>query len=206
MSLTISEPPLELLCDTTPIRYFTVVGQIDLLVAVAGGIVLVPREVLDLDEAEEDPADLISEIGKSERYFARRSVDPDAMAKWSRLRSLRVRQDLVVVDMDDEELETYAELRSLAFAKAEGIAPLGPGEAAVIAIAERRNVRVAMDDGPGRRVLAQRAPLVAIQTTRDLLRMAASGELHLIESPEAMIIYADMKADLLAGPDSLWEP
>lgn len=203
--MTTSEPPPDLLCDTTPVRYFSIVGQFDLLVAVAGGTVSLPREVLDPEEPEGGMAGVLSEIGKSERYFAKRSEDPDATSKWSRIRSLRHRQDIVVVDMNDEELDTYAELRSLPFARARRIAPLGPGEAAVIAIAERRSFRVAMDDGPARRVLGERAPHVLIQTTRDLLRMAAS-EKHIIESSEAAIIYADMKADLLAGPDSLWDP
>lgn len=106
--------------------------------------------------------------------------------------------------MDDQHLEVYTTLRSLAFARKRRIAPLGPGEAAVIAIAERGDYRVAMDDGQARSVLRERAPGVHISTTRDLLRLAVAQER--ISSPEAEIVYSDMKADHLAGPDSLWEP
>lgn len=50
--MTTSEPPPDLLCDTTPIRYFTIVGKIDLLALTAGGALFLPREVLDPEEQE----------------------------------------------------------------------------------------------------------------------------------------------------------
>src|SRR5712692_5661790 len=91
-------------CNTTPLRYFALVGQLDLLADVLGGRIRVPRQVLDPDEDPDGVSSLLSEVGKSERYWASRSNAADALERWSRLRALRQRSDLEVVDLDEEEL------------------------------------------------------------------------------------------------------
>lgn len=159
--------------------------------------------MFDPDDRVDDPGALVSEIGGSERYFRRRSSRGDAEAtdKWSRLRGIRQRDDIEVVDLTDDEDRSYTELTSSVFARAHG--RLGPGEAAVIAVAEHRGLRAVMDDGPARRALNERSPGHDVMTTRDILRVAVTED-ELISSAEAQLVYDDMLADGYRGPHSLW--
>jgi predicted nucleic acid-binding protein len=180
------------------------VGQFDLLVAALGGTVRTPRQVFDPDDAVDEPFALVSELGNSERHFRRRSHDPEAMDRWSRLRSLRQRDDIDVVDLEADEEASYTELVSAEFARQNRLAaPLGKGEAAVIAIAENRGDRAVIDEHVGRRILEDRSPGHGVLTTREVLRVAVT-EQDLVSSAEAQIIYADMLADGYRGPENLW--
>jgi predicted nucleic acid-binding protein len=195
------------ICNTTPIRYFALVGQFDLLVNIFGGRVLVPRQVLDLEEDPEGAAatSLLSEIGRSERYWAARSGNPEGMERWNRLRRVRQRSDVEIVDLDDDELIVYAKVTTAEFARSLGLAgPLGEGEAAVIAIAETRGWAAALDESAARRVIDHRSPELQVLTSRDLLRQAVIAH-SLLDSPEAQIVYEDMLADGYRGPEHLWE-
>jgi hypothetical protein len=200
---TSTSPPEPALCDTTPLRYFAIVGQFDLLVSTLGAPLHAPRQVFDPDDRIDELGSLVSEIGDSERHYMRRQArSPEATDNWSRLRAIRQRQDIITIDLTDEEDAAYTELRSQTFTRSHALAaPLGRGEAAVIAIAEARNQRVVMDDGPARRILNERSPGHQIMTTRDALRAAAG---RAVESPEAEIIYSDMLAAGYRGPPSLW--
>jgi predicted nucleic acid-binding protein len=203
--LSTSRPPRErIICNTTPVRYFAIVGRLDLLVEACGGRLTVPRVVFDPDEDPDTrPASLLSEIGQSERYWAVRSHAVEALETVSRLRSLRSRVDVEAVDLDDEELVIFAEASSRRFAREIGlVAPLGRGEAAVIAIAESRGWTAVIDDRAGREALALRASGALVMTTRELLRAAALE--GLISSSEAEKIYAQMRAKGYRGPDNLW--
>jgi predicted nucleic acid-binding protein len=192
-----------LVCNTTPVRYFALVGQFDLLVRILDGEVRVPRQVMDLDEDPDGIESLVSEIAQSERYWAKRSMDPEAMQNWDRLRKLRSRDDIHVVDLDEDELGEFSEMVSPSYAKGIGLAgALGSGEAAVIAIAESRNWTAAMDDALAREVLLRRSPGTRIITTRELLRRAVAQEL--VDSAEAQLIYDDMLAKGYRGPPGLW--
>jgi predicted nucleic acid-binding protein len=203
---TSASPPEPTVCDTTALRHFAIVSQFDLLVRALGGTVFAPRQVFDDQDDVDTPGVLVSELGASERYYRRRSArEPEASDKWSRLRSLRQRNDIEILDLahDDDEEATYAELTSLDLARRYGLAaPLGPGEAAVIAIATHRGMRAALDEYAGRHILADRSPGHVAVTTRDLVRAAVHD--GFIESPEAQIIYADMLAEGYRGPQSLW--
>jgi len=192
------------ICNTTPVRYFALVGRFDLLVQALGGQVNVPRTVLDPEEDPDvEPASLLSEIGQSERYWVVRSSHADELENWSRLRTLRQRTDVEIVDLSDDELELFGILLSQSFARDMGFAlPLGRGEAAVIAIAETRGWDAIMDDAAARRALQHRAPSVSIHTTRDILRM--SVEQDLVSRSEAEDIYLSMRDKRLIGPDELW--
>ncbi len=191
-----------LLCDTGPIRYFTLTGHADLLIALSNGRIVVPREVFDLDDDPGSATRFLSEVGESERYWAKRSREPDAMEHWSRLRALRQRADIEVLGMDEGEVVAYAELTSARFARERGVGRLGRGESAVIAIAEARGLPVAIDDGHARRVLEERSPQTSISTTWNLLRRAAIAQL--ITSGDAEVVYADMLAASYRGPPKLW--
>jgi predicted nucleic acid-binding protein len=192
-----------LVCNTTPVRYFALVGQFDILVQVLGGEVWVPRQVMDPDEDPDGIESLVSEIAQSERYWAKRSVDPEATQNWDRLRRLRARGDIRVVDLEDDELEAFSEMISPGYPQSMGLAgPLGRGEAAVIAIAESRTWTAAMDDALAREVLFRRSPGTGAVTTRDLLRRAVAQ--GMLESAGAQLIYDDMLAKGYRGPPNLW--
>jgi len=192
-----------LVCNTTPVRYFALVGQFDILVRVLGGEVWVPRQVMDPDEDPDGIESLVSEIARSERYWAKRSVDPEATQNWDRLRKLRARDDIRVVDLEDDELGAFSEMISPRYTNSIGLAgPLGPGEAAVIAIVESRAWTAAMDDALAREVLLRRSPGTGVVTTRGLLRRAVAQ--GVLESPGAQLIYDDMLAKGYRGPPSLW--
>jgi predicted nucleic acid-binding protein len=192
-----------LVCNTTPVRYFALVGQFDLLVRILGGEVHVPRQVMDPDEDPDGIESLVSEIAQSERYWAKRSVDPEAMQNWDRLRKLRSRHEIRVVDLEGDELGAFSELVSPSYTKSIGLAgPLGSGEAAVIAIAESRSWTAAMDDALARDVLLRRSPGTRVITTWELLRRAVAQQL--VDSAEAQLIYDDMLAKGYRGPPGLW--
>jgi predicted nucleic acid-binding protein len=203
--LNTSPPQHErVICNTTPVRYFAIVGRLDVLVDACGGRLTVPRIVFDPDEDPDvRPASLLSEIGRSERYWAARSHAADALEISARLRSIRARDDVEAIDLDDVELAIFAEVSSLRFARELGLAAsLGKGEAAAIAIAENRDWPAIIDDWAGRECLAQRAPGAGVMTTRDVLRTSAlDGRLT---SSEAEHVYAEMRARGYRGPEGLW--
>lgn len=201
---SLASRPEDWISDATPVRHFAVAGQFALLADVLDGVVRVPRQVFDPDDAVNDPGTLVSEIGNSERFYRRRSTDPVAMDKWSHLRSLRQRTDINVIDLSEDEDKLYTDLMSTAFARGHHLAaPLGRGEAAVIAIAITRGDQAIMDDGAARRTLNDLAPGHPVLTTREVLRVAVT-ERQLLTSGEAEIIYSDMLEDGYRGPPSLW--
>ena len=175
----------------------------DLLVTLLGGRVRVPRQVFDPEGDPDGPEDLGSEIAVATRRFLRRARDADAITHYSRLRALWQRKDIEAIDLDEDELSSYAEIKGLVFTKRLGLAvPLGDGEAAVIAIAEAREWSVIMDDAKGREALDLRAPGTQVWTTRDLLVIAERQKL--ITRKEADSIYVDMQERSYKGPD-LWD-
>ena len=192
------------MCDTTALRYFALVGQFDLLVLAVGGRVLTPRTVFDDEDDVDTPGVLVSELGASERYHRLRSArGAEATDRWNRLRGLRRRDDIEILDLAGDEEAAYAELTSVDLARRYGLAvPLGPGEAAVITIATHRNMRAALDEYAGRSILDDRSPGHPVVTTRDLVRIAAAS--GLMARTEAEIVYADMLAEGYRGPQSLW--
>ena len=199
-----SARPEPVVTNTTPLRYFALVDQIDILASTVGGRILVARQVFDPDEPVDALGRLLSEIGRSEAHWAARSAgNPEATENWSRLMALRKRDDIEIVDLTDEELEVYAELISPEFARSMGLAgTLGPGEGAVMAIAEARDWEAALDEAAARRVLEHRSPATSIVTTMELLRRAVGA--GLLTSPQAQNVYRDMLTKGYRGPDSLW--
>jgi hypothetical protein len=190
-------------CNATPIRHFALSGHFDLLVGLVGGVVLTPRTVFDPSEDPDGPERLLSEIGQSERHWAYRSSSPDRTEKWSRLRALRERDDIQVIDLEDAELPTFAEVQTPAYARSIGFAlPLGPGEAAVVAVAEGRGWAAVIDDAAGRAAFADKVPIGTVLTSRELLRAGVAD--GVLTSPEAELIYADLREGRYRGPDSLW--
>ena len=193
----------ETVCDTTSIRYFTICGRFDLLVSIFGGQVLVPRQVFDPTENTVGISSLQSEIVKSEAHYLRYLERPDYMTYWGRFFALHTRQEIVVLDMNEEELALYTELTSDTFRRQENLVhSLGPGESAVMAIAEKREYNVAIDDAVARKIISSRAPALTIYTTRELIRACAFQSL--ITTDDAIDLYKCMKDLDYRGPDSLY--
>jgi len=203
--LTSSEPPPEiLLCDTTPLRYFALVERLDLLAKSLDGKIRTPREVFDPGEDPNGPDALLSEIGRSERYWLKRSKRGEATRNYSRLHAMRFRTDIEVVDLDSAENQDAAQMQTPRFAKEAGLRDkLGKGEAAVIAVACARGWSVVMDDKDGRKALAFKRPQSTAWTTQELVRRAIAADF--IGSPEAVAIYDSMLGEGYIGPRSLWD-
>lgn len=194
----------QLVSNTSPLRYFALARSLDLLIEIAGGTLLVPREVLDPDEDPAGLATTLSELGQSERYWEKRSRDPEAMDNWNRLRQIRhhVRQGIQVVDLTSAEIATVAHLRGKAVKDQYGLAaPLGSGEAAVLAIVEHRGGTAVLDEDAARRILADRIQGARCRTSRDLLNEAVAR--RLITTDQADITYQDMLAKGYRGPAHL---
>jgi hypothetical protein len=85
---------------------------------------------------------------------------------------------LRVVDLNDDELTVYAQLRDAAHVRRYGVLlGLGPGEAAVLAICSKRGWRPATDDNDAVRVAEQLLPRVKPLRIRALLpSLPESGE------------------------------
>ena len=103
---------------------------------------------------------LLSELARAERYWAG-SKSQDGPEKSSRLRALRQRSDIDVIDLEPDELQLFAELQQASYARTLGYAlALGPGEAAVVAVAAGRGWDAVMDDAGGGRPLPIRSVTV----------------------------------------------
>jgi len=190
-------------CNTTPLRHFALSGHFELLVRLLGGAVCTPRVVFDPEEDPQGPDRLLSELGESERYWAFRATSSDRTEKWSRLNAIRRRHDIEVLDLADDELPTFAELQTRSYARTLGFAlPLGPGEAAIVAVAETRDLAAVMDDAAGRAAFDDKVPAGTVLTSRELLRAGVGA--GLLTSPEADLVYADLLEGRYRGPDSLW--
>ena len=186
------------ICDTTPVRYFAFTGRLDVLASACGGRILVPRQVWDPDEGVSLPTELLSEIGQSSRHFAARSTDPDAQDRWSALLALRLRNDIEVIDLTDDEAHVFADLTS----RRRGREALGRGEAAVIAVAAGRGLAAGLDEGPARSILARRSPDTVIRPIRTILRWAIAN--RVLSSEEAQALNHEMRVKGYKGPSFIW--
>ena len=204
MTSSTPQQPEVSVSDTTSVRYFALIDSLDLLARAMGGRIRIPREVFDPGEDLNLPEDLLSELGKTEIYWARKH-SPTAGSFWSRFRALRLRTDIEVVDLAPGELAIVAEVTTRRYLQRFGRAGrLGKGEAAVIALAEARGWSAIMDDGAGRDVLKHRAPGSDCFTTAELLRRAAFR--GYVSSDRAEQLYQAMRLLGYRGPERLWQP
>lgn len=187
--------------DTVVLRYFLLVSRIDVLLHTPGRPIGVTRAVFD-PESEAGPEETLSEIRRSIIVQTRRSIDltrdPGARSlsaqnagRLSAMADLCTCGAVVTLDVSSDERQLASRLTSAADACDFGLnAPLGMGEAACVAIAERRGHVLATDDADALRafdVLAgQRRARI-----RSLLRDAI--ESRLLTQTEAGRLHSEMR-------------
>ncbi len=175
--------------DTVVLRYFLLVEEVDLLLKLVGSPLAVPRIVYDPDEKEQTPEDARSEITRSISYQRRASDDPargesarhEAASNATRLQgaaSVHAAGALVVVDLGHQELDLVGRLTSPTTCKEFGLRfPLGPGEAACLAIAVERDLVLVTDDTDALRALEHHRRGHPYERIRCLLIRAAESNL-----------------------------
>ncbi len=143
--------------DTVVLRYFLFVARQDLLVALLGSPLMVPRVVFDPDEGDV-PEAAMSELTGSIRFQRRAAADGGrlpaarsrAVTNAERLEAIfemHARGDVEVVDLEVEELDLFARLTSTDSARELGLSfSIQAGEAACIALAVKRGWVLATDD------------------------------------------------------------
>lgn len=201
--ITSERLPEGIVCNTTPVRYFSFVEQVNLLSRILAGRIRLPREVFDPADDLDGPDALLSEIGKSIVYWRRRGNRGSGFRNYSRLIELRLRTDIEIIDLSPRETTVKAELTAKRAVATYGLrGRLGSGEAAVMAVAESRQWAAVIDDSDARKVLARRCPECVVWTTQELLKRAVAAEL--VTTPEASSIYDAMLNEGYIGPHDLW--
>jgi hypothetical protein len=189
--------------DTVVLLYFLLVAQGDLLIHLLGGSLTVPLAVYDPeDRSLSDEAlrhsELLSEMRQVVRHYeiAARS-DQTAVESLQRVRRVDDLYDddqLTVVTMSPPEALLAAQLQSRDRAADYGLrAPLGPGEAACVAIAWKRDRTIATDDDDALKVLGQLhgSRTYSYERIRKLLVRAADEKR--ITAAQANNLHAEMR-------------
>ena len=188
--------------DTVVLRYFLFVARQDLLVALLGRPLMVPRVVFDPDEGGV-PEDAMSEITRSIHVQRKAAADPGrlptvrtrAATNAERLQGffgMHERDDAEVVDLDTEELGLFARLTSDEGARSLGLRfAIQPGEAACVALAVKRGWVLATDDQDALKALEALSPGHAYERIRRLLQRAADE--GLIGQGDANDVHAKMR-------------
>lgn len=203
MSANAPPPEQPVVFDTVVVNYFLAAGEIRLLADICGGSLLIPRAVFDPDEADGGREEAMSELRRGLHLHRRRCEEAGAPPE-QRARSQRalpefeqlsgfVHSGLVrVADLQDDELDLYAELREAARMRRFGLlVGLGPGEAAVLAICVNRSWHPATDDNDAIRVAGQLLPGVRPLRIRALLKLAV--ERDIVDLPRARTIHETMR-------------
>ncbi|MCY3805276.1 MAG: hypothetical protein OXG91_02145 [bacterium] len=147
--------------DTVVLLYFLLVGEEALLCTLLGTPLQVPLAVYDPEDRDLPPmarrrAELLSEMRQVVGHYessARLTGDVDSLSRVSRIDSLHDEGRLVSVPMASGERLLAAKLES-ADALQYGVrVPLGPGEAACVAISFERGWTIATDDSDALEVL-----------------------------------------------------
>jgi hypothetical protein len=188
--------------DTVVLRYFLFVDRFDLLVALLGTPLRVPRIVYDPHEGE-PPEIAMSEVTRS-IFVQRRTADDSGRPRGrreiaernanrlGRIHGLEASGDIEVVDLTIEEGELFARLSSAASIAEFGLKlPIGPGEAACVAIAVKRGWVCVSDDTDGLNALDKLDKGHPYERIRRLLQRAATE--RLIRKDEANSIHAEMR-------------
>jgi predicted nucleic acid-binding protein len=189
--------------NTGVVNYFLAAGEFEVLTALCGSVV-VPRAVFDPDEPDDGREESMSELRRGWHLHRRRATGrefgPDMKAKSSailphfdRLSDLAQQQLLVAIDLSDDELVLYAQLRDRVRMRDLGLTVgLGHGEAAVLAVCSSRSLRPATDDSDAVKAAAAILPGVTPLRIRALLALAVAR--GVMTEGEAMEAHKRMKS------------
>jgi len=195
-------PERPVIADTVVVNYFLAVGLIRLLEKVLGSPVQVPRAVFDPDEGDGIAKEAASELRRGLWLHRDRSKEKRlpvevqqrsvrALPHFESLPVLVTEGVLVVIDLQDEERETFARLRDRRFvAQFSLVAGLGRGEAASLAIAVNRNYDIATDDQDAIKILKSLRPDLKAIRIRALLRRGVDS--RLLTTKQARGIHMEM--------------
>ena len=188
--------------DTVVLLYFLLVGEEELLCTLLGTPLRVPLAVYDPEDRDLPPtarrrAELLSEMRQVVGHYessAGLTGDTDSLSRVSRIDSLYDESRLVSVPMTPEEGLLAARLQS-ADALEYGVrVPLGPGEAACVAISFERGWTIATDDSDALTVLKKLHGSRAFRYERIrklLIRAAEEGH---VPREEANRLHAAMRS------------
>lgn len=195
-------PDWPVVFDTVVVNYFLAAGEVALLAGVCGAPLTIPRTVFDPDEhdgREEGMSELrrgwhlhrrrVAEVGAPPELRAR---SERALPQFERLPSLVKSGNLRIIDLVDQEMKLYAQLRDSVDVRRLGlVVGLGPGEAAMLAICISRGWLPATDDSDAIRAAARLLPGMRPLRIRALLQMAVDAG-H-VDLPGARTIHNTMK-------------
>lgn len=188
--------------DTVVLLYFLLTGEEELLGELIGWPFRVPFAVYDPDEQaiplESSPQpDLLSEMRQIVRYYdnlASSTGDTESLWRVSRVDRLHDEGRLVAEAMDPLEQRLADQLQGTIALQYGLQAPLGPGEAACVAMAHQRDWTIVTDDSDALKVLSglRGDKHYRYERIRKLLVRAADE--RVITRDEANRIHAEMKA------------
>ena len=186
--------------DTVVLLYFLLVKEEELLGSLIGWPLRVPFAVYDPEEQsiplETSPRpDLLSEMRQVVRYYdraARSTGDTESLWRVSRVDRLYDEDRLVVEAMEPQEQRLADGLQGSDAAQFSLRAPLGPGEAACVAIAFERGWTIVTDDADALKALTRLRDNknYNYERIRKLLIRAANE--RIITKDEANRIHAEM--------------
>lgn len=190
--------------DTVVLLYFLLAEECDLLLTLLGEPIWVPLTVYDPSEQALPPEalrhpELLSEIRRARRHFeVEEQMHADPRGRARRLEAadtLHAEGRLNVVELDEQELLLAAKLQSRAGAAAHGLrAPLGPGEAACLAVAWLRGWTLVTDDADALKVLTSLAAGATHPYDRIRKLLIRAAESALITKERANEIHRDMRS------------
>ena len=188
--------------DTVVLLYFLLAEQEELLVALLGHPLQAPLAVYDPEDRTLPPSarlrsELLSEMRQALRHYegaASTGGDAESLTRVARVDALHDEGSLVAVPMTGEEQLLAARLQSSEAAEYGLRVPLGPGEAACIAISFARGWTIVTDDSDAFKVLdaLHGKRVYRYERIRRLLVRAANQGLATREEVNA--IHATMRA------------
>ena len=188
--------------DTVVLLYFLLADEEELLGELIGWPFRVPFAVYDPEERamplESTPQpDLLSEMRQIVRYYdniAESSGDTESLWRVSRVDRLHDERRLVAESMDPLEQRLADQLQG-PYASQFGLqAPLGPGEAACVAIAHRRDWTLVTDDSDALKVLSGLSGDKPYRYERIRKLLVRAADERTITRDQANRIHAEMKA------------
>ena len=189
--------------DTVVLLYFLLVERFDLLVELIGDPIQVPFSVYDPEEPRDGNAvasarsDLLSELRQAIRHYeasARSTGDHISLERVARVDALCDAGRIRSVSMTEDERNLAASLQSRENLKQHGIRyPLGPGEAACVAIAHTRRWTIATDDTDALTVMKNLTKTGAFRYERIRKLLTRAANERGVSTAEANSIHAEMR-------------